>query len=78
MKVNKIKVEKDEFIFVDNINLGMLKIKRCIDKEGNIVFLRSFNSLYKKITNKIILKVLLKKYTYKIDTDICEIDNEKK
>lgn len=78
MKVKKIKAENDEFVFVEDINLGILKIKRCIDENRNNIFLRESNSSYKIINTKIILKILEKKYEYNINTDICEIDNEKK
>ena len=61
MKVKKIKAENDEFVFVEDINLGILKIKRCIDENRNNIFLRESNSSYKIINTKIILKILEKK-----------------
>ena len=61
MKIEKIKIGKEEFTFLENISLGILKIKRCIDKDGKYIFLRISNFSYKKISNKIILKILEKK-----------------
>lgn len=77
MEIKKYKVDGKEYIFVENIKIGFLKLYRCISNTGENVFLKGNNKLYKKINNKLLLDVLNSKYTYRIKTDICESDNGK-
>lgn len=77
MEIKKYKIDEDEYIFVENVIIGFLKIIRCISKDGKNIFLRKYKDSYKKIENKMLLSILNKKFNYEIKTDICEKNNEK-
>ena len=77
MEIVKYKIDEEEYIFVENIKIGYLKLIRCVSNSGKNVFIKKDIKSYKKINNRVLLNILNKKYKYNIKTDICESNNEK-
>ena len=71
MKIVKEIIDKKEFYYINKYNIIGLIIYKFASKDGEVILAIKKNSRYTKIENKLFLKMLEKKFNYKVKTDIC-------
>lgn len=72
-------IDNENCIFIEKYNIMGINVYKFISiKNRDTIFALKKDDSFKKINNKLFLNFLYKKFDYKIKTDICENDDEKK